>query len=120
MLQRKTNPLEYAEQCKLVKSGDAVVDGHCFPSTIQGEMGELVDQHRLACYLVYTQCLKLCEKYGVPLTEKMLKRGMVKQGDWRECCIYHQSRVVFTLAQGQSRLLTPPPKKIPRQNNTVA
>ncbi|XP_028575131.2 EF-hand calcium-binding domain-containing protein 12 isoform X1 [Podarcis muralis] len=78
---RKTNPLEYAEQCKLVKSGDAVVDGHCFPSTIQGEMGELVDQHRLACYLVYTQCLKLCEKYGVPLTEKMLKRALLYPPD---------------------------------------
>ncbi|XP_034963981.2 EF-hand calcium-binding domain-containing protein 12 isoform X1 [Zootoca vivipara] len=78
---RKTNPIEYAEQCQLVKSGDAVVDGHCFPSTIQGEMGELVDKHRMACHLVYTQCLKLCEKYGIPLTEKMLKRALLYPPD---------------------------------------
>ncbi|XP_061478022.1 EF-hand calcium-binding domain-containing protein 12 isoform X2 [Rhineura floridana] len=80
-LKRKTSPLEYAEQCRLVRSGDLVVDGHCCPSTIQGEMGELVDQHRLACHLVYTQCLKLCEKYGVPLTEKLLKKALLYPGD---------------------------------------
>ncbi|XP_063148910.1 EF-hand calcium-binding domain-containing protein 12 [Candoia aspera] len=80
-LRRKTNPLAFAEQCRLVRSGDPVVDGHCLPSTLEGEMGELVDQHRLACHYVYVQCVKLCEKYGIPISEKVLKRGLLYPGD---------------------------------------
>ncbi|XP_062977491.1 EF-hand calcium-binding domain-containing protein 12 [Elgaria multicarinata webbii] len=78
---RKINPLEFAEQCRMVKSGDPVVDAHCMPSTMEGEVGELVDQHRLTSHLVYTQCVKLCEKYGVPLTEKLLKKALLYPGD---------------------------------------
>ncbi|KAM6473489.1 EF-hand calcium-binding domain-containing protein 12 [Liasis olivaceus] len=78
---RKTNPLDFVEQCRLVRSGDRVVDGHCFPTTLEGEMGELVDQHRLACHYVYAQCLKLCKKYGIPISEKALKRGLLYPGD---------------------------------------
>lgn len=77
-LQRKTNPLDFAEQCRLVRSGDPVIDSHCLPSCLEGEMGELVDQHRLACHYVYFQCVKLCEKYGIPISERALKRGMRK------------------------------------------
>ncbi|XP_013914630.1 PREDICTED: EF-hand calcium-binding domain-containing protein 12 [Thamnophis sirtalis] len=80
-LKRKTNPLHFAEQCRLVRSGDPVIDSHCLPSCLKGEMGELVDQHRLACYYVYVQCVKLCEKYGIPISERALKRGLLYPGD---------------------------------------
>uniref|UniRef100_A0A670Y5S0 Uncharacterized protein n=1 Tax=Pseudonaja textilis TaxID=8673 RepID=A0A670Y5S0_PSETE len=76
--ERKTTPLDFAEQCRLVRSGDPVVDSHCLPSSLEGEMGELVDQHRLACHYVYCQCIKLCKKYGIPISERALKRGMEK------------------------------------------
>ncbi|XP_044307458.1 EF-hand calcium-binding domain-containing protein 12 [Varanus komodoensis] len=78
---RKTSPLDFAEQCRMVKTGDPVVDGHCLPTTMEGEMGELVDQYRLKTHLVYMQCVKLCEKYGVPLTEKLLKRALLYPAD---------------------------------------
>ncbi|XP_060094783.1 EF-hand calcium-binding domain-containing protein 12 [Heteronotia binoei] len=78
---RKINPLEWAENCRVVKSGDPVVDRHCMPSTVTGDMGELVDQHRMACHLAWFQCVKLCEQYGVPLTEKLLKRALLYPGD---------------------------------------
>ncbi|XP_058024422.1 EF-hand calcium-binding domain-containing protein 12 isoform X1 [Ahaetulla prasina] len=80
-LKRKTNPLDFAEQCRLVRSGDPIVDSHCLPSSLEGEMGELVDQHRLACHYVYFQCVKLCEKYGIPISERTLKRGLLYPGD---------------------------------------
>ncbi|XP_042309994.1 EF-hand calcium-binding domain-containing protein 12 isoform X2 [Sceloporus undulatus] len=80
-LKRKIDPLDFAEQCRMVRTGDIAVDGHCMPSTMEGEMGELVDKHRLVCHLVWTQCVKLCEKYKVPLTEKLLKRALLYPGD---------------------------------------
>ncbi|ETE71341.1 EF-hand domain-containing protein C3orf25, partial [Ophiophagus hannah] len=80
-LKRKTTPLDFAEQCRLVRSGDRVVDSHCLPSSLEGEVGELVDQHRLACHYVYCQCVKLCEKYGIPISERALKRGLLYAGD---------------------------------------
>ncbi|XP_026534359.1 EF-hand calcium-binding domain-containing protein 12 [Notechis scutatus] len=80
-LKRKTTPLDFAEQCRLVRSGDPVVDSHCLPSSLEGEMGELVDQHRLACHYVYCQCIKLCKKYGIPISERALKRGLLYAGD---------------------------------------
>nr|XP_056702817.1 EF-hand calcium-binding domain-containing protein 12 [Euleptes europaea] len=80
-LKRKTNPLEWAEKCRVVKTGDQAVDGHCMMSTIEGDMGELVDHHRMACHLVWFQCVKLCEQYGVPLSEKLLKRALLYPGD---------------------------------------
>ncbi|KAJ7316952.1 hypothetical protein JRQ81_003114 [Phrynocephalus forsythii] len=80
-LKRKIDPLDFAEQCRMVKTGDLAVDGHCLPSTMEGEVGDLVDRHRLATHLVYTQCVKLCEKYHIPITEKVLKRGLLYPGD---------------------------------------
>ncbi|XP_053155490.1 EF-hand calcium-binding domain-containing protein 12 isoform X2 [Hemicordylus capensis] len=80
-LKRKIDPIEWLERCRMVRSGDPVVDGHCLPSTIEGEMGEVIDQYRLAVHLVYTQCVKLCEAYGVPLTERLLKRALLYPGD---------------------------------------
>ncbi|XP_077181409.1 EF-hand calcium-binding domain-containing protein 12 isoform X2 [Paroedura picta] len=80
-LKRKITPLEWAENCRVVKSGDPVVDSHCRPSTVKGDMGELVDQHRMACHLAWFHCVKLCERYGIPLTERLLQRALLYAGD---------------------------------------
>nr|XP_060622244.1 EF-hand calcium-binding domain-containing protein 12 isoform X1 [Anolis sagrei ordinatus] len=81
LLKMKINPLDFAEQCRMVRTGDRAVDEHCLPSTMEGEVGELVDKHRLACHLVWTQCVKLCRKYGIPISEKALKKGLLYPGD---------------------------------------
>uniref|UniRef100_H9GQ68 Uncharacterized protein n=1 Tax=Anolis carolinensis TaxID=28377 RepID=H9GQ68_ANOCA len=81
MLKRKIDPLDFAEQCRMVKTGDRAVDGHCLPSTMEGEVGELVDKHRLACHLVWTQCVKRCRKLRIPISEKALKKGLLYPGD---------------------------------------
>lgn len=80
----KVNPLDWLEQCRMVKTGDRAVDGHCLPSTIEGEMGEVIDKFRLDTHLVYHRCLQTCEALGIPITEKVLKRGIVKPGEWWE------------------------------------
>ncbi|KAL8212642.1 UNVERIFIED_CONTAM: hypothetical protein K2H54_054174, partial [Gekko kuhli] len=121
-LKRKISPLEWAENCRVVKSGDPVVDAHCMPSTIKGDMGELVDQHRMACHLAWFQCVKLCERYGVPLTEKLLQRGdklldyegtrrKIRQpGGYYEVCDQQES-VSETMSELQEQLKSPPKEK---------
>lgn len=80
VLQRKIDPLQWLEQCRVVKTGDMAVDGHCMPSTIEGEMGEIIDKFRMDTHLVYHRCVKKCKALGIPISERVLKRGTVKQG----------------------------------------
>uniref|UniRef100_A0A8C8SML9 EF-hand calcium binding domain 12 n=1 Tax=Pelusios castaneus TaxID=367368 RepID=A0A8C8SML9_9SAUR len=75
------NPIEWLECCRLVRSGNKAIDDHCLPSTVESDIGEVIDQHRRNCYLVYLQCLKLCNEYNVPLTEKVLEKALLYPGD---------------------------------------
>lgn len=74
-LQLKIPSIQYLERCRLVRSGNKHFDEHCLPSTLHGEMRELVDMSRRDNFLVYLQCHKLCEYYGLPLTEDILMKG---------------------------------------------
>lgn len=74
-LQLKIPTIQYLERCRLVRSGNKHFDEHCLPSTLQGEMRALVDMSRRDNFLVYLQCYKLCEYYGLPLTEDVLMKG---------------------------------------------
>ncbi|XP_054451039.1 EF-hand calcium-binding domain-containing protein 12 [Pteronotus mesoamericanus] len=69
------------EQCRWVHSRNKHVDDHCLPSTICGEMNELINLSRRDNFLVYLQCRKLCEYYGLPLTEDILIRALLYPGD---------------------------------------
>ncbi|XP_057562331.1 LOW QUALITY PROTEIN: EF-hand calcium-binding domain-containing protein 12 [Hippopotamus amphibius kiboko] len=73
--------IQYTEQCRLVRSGDKHFDEHCLPSTIHGEMEEIISKSRMDTFLVYLQCWKLCESYGLPLTEDVLVRALMYPGD---------------------------------------
>uniref|UniRef100_A0A674K1Y2 EF-hand calcium binding domain 12 n=1 Tax=Terrapene triunguis TaxID=2587831 RepID=A0A674K1Y2_9SAUR len=77
----KVNPIQWLERCRLVRSGNKAIDEHCLPSTMESEMGEITDQHRRTCYMVYLQCLKLCKEYNIPLTEKVLEKALLYPGD---------------------------------------
>lgn len=67
--------IQYEERCRLVRSGTKSFDDHCLPSTISGEMEELVNMTRRDNFLVYLQCWELCESYGLSLAEDILMRG---------------------------------------------
>ncbi|XP_066206456.1 EF-hand calcium-binding domain-containing protein 12 [Saccopteryx leptura] len=73
--------IQYTEQCRLVRSGNKYFDSHCLPSTISGEMSELINLSRRDNFLVYLQCLKVCEYYGLPLTEDILVKALLYPGD---------------------------------------
>ncbi|XP_037658372.1 methyl-CpG-binding domain protein 4 isoform X4 [Choloepus didactylus] len=73
--------IQYTERCRLVRSGNKQFDQHCLPSTICGEMAELIDESRRETFLVYLQCWKLCESYGLPLTEDILMKALLYPGD---------------------------------------
>ncbi|XP_057636549.1 EF-hand calcium-binding domain-containing protein 12 [Chionomys nivalis] len=73
--------IQYMERCRLVRSGTKSFDDHCLPSTISGEMEELINMTRTDNFLVYLQCWELCESYGLPLTEDILMRALLYPGD---------------------------------------
>ncbi|XP_054554750.1 EF-hand calcium-binding domain-containing protein 12 isoform X2 [Talpa occidentalis] len=73
--------IDYSEQCRVVRSGVKQVDDHCLPSTMSGEMGELINIARRDTFLVYLQCWRLCESYGLPLTEDILMKALLYPGD---------------------------------------
>ncbi|XP_029774811.1 EF-hand calcium-binding domain-containing protein 12 isoform X3 [Suricata suricatta] len=77
----KIPSIQYTEQCRLVRSGNKHFDEHCLPSTIHGEMKELINMSRRDNFLVYLQCCKLCESYGLPLTEDILMKALLYPGD---------------------------------------
>ncbi|XP_032187114.1 EF-hand calcium-binding domain-containing protein 12 isoform X2 [Mustela erminea] len=77
----KIPSIQYLERCRLVRSGNKHFDEHCLPSTLHGEMRELVDMSRRDNFLVYLQCHKLCEYYGLPLTEDILMKALLYPGD---------------------------------------
>ncbi|XP_038176786.1 EF-hand calcium-binding domain-containing protein 12 [Arvicola amphibius] len=74
-------PIQYVERCRLVRSGTKSFDDHCLPSTIFGEMEELIDMTRRDNFLVYLQCWELCQSYGLSLTEDILMRALLYPGD---------------------------------------
>ncbi|XP_014652244.1 PREDICTED: EF-hand calcium-binding domain-containing protein 12 [Ceratotherium simum simum] len=72
--------VEYTEQCRLVHSGNKCVDDHCLPSTIQGEMNELINKSRMNDLLVYLKCQELCGYQGLPVTEDTLMKALLYPG----------------------------------------
>ncbi|XP_010588254.2 EF-hand calcium-binding domain-containing protein 12 isoform X3 [Loxodonta africana] len=73
--------IQYSERCRLVRSGNKHFDENCLPSTVHGNMGELINKSRRDNFLVYLQCWKLCESYGLPLTEDVLMKALLYPGD---------------------------------------
>ncbi|XP_068939991.1 EF-hand calcium-binding domain-containing protein 12 [Petaurus breviceps papuanus] len=78
---KKINPLLFMERCRLVRTGIKAYDDHCLPSTLSDELGEMTDAFRRATFLTYLKCVKACEAYQVPLTEKMLMKALLYPGD---------------------------------------
>ncbi|XP_072454529.1 EF-hand calcium-binding domain-containing protein 12 isoform X2 [Notamacropus eugenii] len=78
---KKINPLLFMERCRLVRTGIKAYDDHCLPSTLKDEFGELTNAFRQATFLAYLKCVKACEIYKVPLTEKILMKALLYPGD---------------------------------------
>ncbi|KAM4022667.1 EF-hand calcium-binding domain-containing protein 12 isoform 2-T2 [Anomaloglossus baeobatrachus] len=83
--QSNTRLLEWLEQCRLVRSGNAAIDAHALPSTLGEEAADLVEQFRRQGLQQYYQILKLCQVHGVPLTETLLEQALLHPGDKLIC-----------------------------------
>ncbi|KAM3915717.1 EF-hand calcium-binding domain-containing protein 12 [Leptodactylus fuscus] len=83
--QSNTRLLEWLEQCRLVRTGNAAVDAHALPSTLGEEVAELVERFRRQGLQQYHKILKLCKSHGVALTETLLEEALLYPGDKLVC-----------------------------------
>ncbi|NWX40969.1 EFC12 protein, partial [Steatornis caripensis] len=77
----KDTPIEWKEKCRMVRSGDGCLDGHCLPTTVENDLGELLDQYRRNAVMSYLEISKLCRKHKVHISEAMLQRALLHPGD---------------------------------------
>ncbi|NXT81687.1 EFC12 protein, partial [Zapornia atra] len=77
----KDSPIEWAEKCRMVRSGDVPVDEHCLPSTVASDLGELVDRYRRSAVRSYLRSSELCRERNVHITEPKLQKALLHPGD---------------------------------------
>ncbi|XP_009987536.1 PREDICTED: EF-hand calcium-binding domain-containing protein 12, partial [Tauraco erythrolophus] len=77
----KDSPIEQKEKCRMVRSGDGPIDEHCLPSTLEADLGELVNQYRRKTVTSYLNCTKLCKDRDIHITERTLQRALLHPGD---------------------------------------
>ncbi|XP_050768132.1 coiled-coil domain-containing protein 81-like [Gymnogyps californianus] len=77
----KDSPIEQKEKCRLVRSGDGPIDDHCLPSTVEADLGELVDRYRRNAFMSYLKSSKLCTERNVDITEPTLQKALLHPGD---------------------------------------
>ncbi|KAM6229235.1 EF-hand calcium-binding domain-containing protein 12 isoform 1-T1 [Spheniscus humboldti] len=77
----KDSPIERKEKCRMVRSGDGPVDEHCLPSTVEADLGELVDRYRQNAVMGYLKSSQLCKERNVHISEPTLQRALLHPGD---------------------------------------
>ncbi|KAM6037947.1 LOW QUALITY PROTEIN: uncharacterized protein LJ206_000161 [Theristicus caerulescens] len=77
----KDSPIEWKEKCRLVRSGDGPVDEHCLPSTVEADLGELVDRYRRNAVVSYLKSSELCQELSVAITDPTLQKALLHPGD---------------------------------------
>ncbi|XP_074931403.1 EF-hand calcium-binding domain-containing protein 12 [Phalacrocorax aristotelis] len=77
----KDSPIEWKEKCRMVRSGDGPIDEHCLPSTVEADLGELVDRYRRNAVTCYMKSSKLCKERDVHITEPTLQKALLHPGD---------------------------------------
>ncbi|KAK4805773.1 hypothetical protein QYF61_027844 [Mycteria americana] len=77
--ENKDSPIEWKEKCRMVRSGDGPVDEHCLPSTVEADLGELVDRYRRNAVRSYLKSSRLCKERDVHITDPALQKGEIKK-----------------------------------------
>ncbi|XP_075346541.1 uncharacterized protein LOC142404023 [Mycteria americana] len=80
-LENKDSPIEWKEKCRMVRSGDGPVDEHCLPSTVEADLGELVDRYRRNAVRSYLKSSRLCKERDVHITDPALQKALLHPGD---------------------------------------
>ncbi|OXB53684.1 hypothetical protein ASZ78_007117 [Callipepla squamata] len=71
----KKDKTKWKERSHLEKSAEDRVDEHCFPSTLGGDRGEMVNQYRRKVVVSYQNCSKLCKERSINLSDPVLQKG---------------------------------------------
>ena len=61
----------------VIRIGHKLVDNHCLESTLEGDVGDLMNQFRRNCLREYFQAVRLCQEKGIVLTPELLDRGLL-------------------------------------------
>ncbi|KAK3609529.1 hypothetical protein CHS0354_007330 [Potamilus streckersoni] len=69
------------DDLEMIKIGDKAIDNHCQPSTLGGEVGELVNKSRQQRLKEYHEVCQLCEENGVVLSKHLLNRVLLYPPD---------------------------------------
>ncbi|XP_054662510.1 uncharacterized protein LOC129197794 isoform X3 [Grus americana] len=77
-LDSKDSPIERKEKCRMVRSGDGPVDEHCLPSTVETDLGELVDRYRRNALTSYLESSRRCKERNVHITKPTLQKGIFR------------------------------------------
>ncbi|KAM7080354.1 uncharacterized protein J5F26_015557 [Ciconia maguari] len=77
-LDNKDSPIERKEKCRMVRSGDGPVDEHCLPSTVEADLGELVDRYRRNAVRSYLKSSRLCKERDVHISDPTLQKGIFR------------------------------------------
>ncbi|XP_054662509.1 coiled-coil domain-containing protein 81-like isoform X2 [Grus americana] len=80
-LDSKDSPIERKEKCRMVRSGDGPVDEHCLPSTVETDLGELVDRYRRNALTSYLESSRRCKERNVHITKPTLQKALLHPGD---------------------------------------
>ena len=59
----------------IIKVGDKAIDDHCMQSTLEGEIGGMVDKFRQLKLREFYEINKLCTVQGVSLSPSLLEKG---------------------------------------------
>ncbi|XP_075593055.1 LOW QUALITY PROTEIN: uncharacterized protein LOC142598418 [Balearica regulorum gibbericeps] len=80
-LDSKDSPREWKENTPDGGSGDGPVDEHCLPSTVESDLGELVDRYRRNAVTSYLETSKRCKERNVHITNPTLQKALLHPGD---------------------------------------
>lgn len=59
----------------IIKVGEKAIDDHCMQSTLEGELGGMVDKFRQLKLREFYDINKLCAHQGVSLSPTLLEKG---------------------------------------------
>ncbi|XP_064633040.1 EF-hand calcium-binding domain-containing protein 12-like [Lineus longissimus] len=65
----------------MIKTGNKAIDNHCRPSTLTGDVADMVDKFRQLRLKEYEEVNRLCKESGVVLTEKLLEKVLFHPPD---------------------------------------
>ncbi|KAM6395343.1 EF-hand calcium-binding domain-containing protein 12-like [Rhynochetos jubatus] len=76
----KDSLTERKEKCRVVRSGDGPVDEHCLPTTVEADLGELVDRYRGNAAASCLRSSKLCTERSVLIANPALQKALLHPG----------------------------------------